>query len=84
MASNAELVIPPFMEALNKAASYLDPEFGVLGVTDFFTSLKHDKPQRQTGYAARWLWRAVFDLDDVDVGPMRRQYLEYKFDTGKY
>jgi len=79
-----EPVIPPFLGALDKASSYLDPAVGVLGVADFFTSLKYDKAERQHGYLTRWFWRSIFDLDNIDLGPARRQYIDYKFETGKY
>ncbi|KAG0606777.1 hypothetical protein M758_9G166600 [Ceratodon purpureus] len=74
-------MIPPFLNALDKASSYLDPAVGVLGVADFFTSLKHDKSERQHGYLTRWFWRSIFDLDNIDLGPERRQYMDYKFET---
>jgi betaine lipid synthase len=74
-------MIPPFMNALDKAASFLDPTVGVLGVADFFTSLKHDKPDRQHGYLTRWFWRSIFDLDNIDLGPERRQYMDYNCET---
>ncbi|KAL3676838.1 hypothetical protein R1sor_026786 [Riccia sorocarpa] len=69
-------MIPPFMAAVDKALSYLDPKFGILGVADFYTSEKYDKPDRQHGYLTRWFWRATFDLDGIDLGPERRQYLD--------
>ena len=84
MGLNPKPVIPPFLSALDKASSYLDPVVGVLGVADFFTSLKHDKAERQHGYLTRWFWRSIFDLDNIDLGPERRQYMDYKFETGKY
>lgn len=74
-------MIPPFLDAVDKASSYLDPAVGVLGVADFFTSLKHDKAERQHGYLTRWFWRSIFDLDNIDLGPERRQYMDYKFET---
>ena len=77
-------MIPPFLSALDKASSYLDPAVGVLGVADFFTSLKYDKAERQHGYFTRWFWRSIFDLDNIDLGPERRQYMDYKFETGNH
>eukprot|EP00250_Pteridium_aquilinum_P015018 c22330_g1_i1 orf=364-1188(-) len=70
-------MIPPFMDAVDKALSYLDQEKGIFGIADFYTSLKHDTPARQHGYISRWFWRTIFDLDNIDLGPARRQYLEH-------
>lgn len=72
-------MIPPFMDAVDTAISYLD-EDGILGVADFFTSSKYDLPNRQQTYSQRWFWRSVFDLDGIDLGPERRQYLEHKLE----
>lgn len=70
-------MIPPFMAAVDKALSYLDQEKGIFGIADFYTSLKHDTPTRQHSYICRWFWRTIFDLDNIDLGPVRRQYLEH-------
>lgn len=70
-------MIPVFMEAVDKCLSYLDPNIGVLAVADFYTSLKHDIPARQNSYICRWFWRSIFDLDNIDLGPARRQYLDH-------
>ncbi|CAK9216840.1 unnamed protein product [Sphagnum jensenii] len=72
-------MIPPFLDAVDKAASYLDPAVGIIGVADFFTSSKYDSPARQHSYLTRWFWRCIFDLDNVDLGPERRQYLDRLF-----
>eukprot|EP00850_Spirogloea_muscicola_P021425 SM000249S08236 [mRNA] locus=s249:17321:22871:+ [translate_table: standard] len=72
-------MIPPFMDAVDQALTYLEKD-GILGVTDFFTSAKHDLPNRQHTFAQRWFWRSVFDLDGIDLGPERRQYLEHKLE----
>ena len=71
-------MIPGFNAAVDKATSYLKDE-GLLGVADFFVSAKYDLPLRQMGWADRWFWRSIFDLDNIDLGPERRQYLDYKF-----
>jgi betaine lipid synthase len=71
-------MIPPFYAAVDRAISYLDPEDGLLGVCDFFTPSKFDLPMRQLGWARRFFWRAVFDTDNIDVGPERRQYLDHQ------
>lgn len=70
-------MIPPFMDAVDKALSYLDEEKGIFGIADFYTSLKHDTPGRQNGFISRWFWRTIFDLDNIDLGPARRQYLDH-------
>lgn len=79
-----ETVIPPFLDAVDKAICYLDPAIGILGVADFFTSSKFDSSDRQHGYFTRWFWRCVFDLDNIDLGPERRHYLDHEFEKGKF
>lgn len=50
-------VIPPFHSAIDHAISYLDPNDGFLGVTDFYVSSRYDLPCRQLGYLRRFFWR---------------------------
>ena len=49
-----------------------------MAVTDFYVSAKHDLPLRQMNWMKRFFWRATFDLDGIDLGPERRDYLEHK------
>ena len=70
-------MIPPFHAAVDRAVSYLDQEEGLLGVADFFTSSKYDLPLRQMPWSRRFFWRSVFDTDNIDIGPERRQYLDH-------
>lgn len=70
-------MIPPFHAAVDRAVSYLDKDTGLLGVADFFTSSRFDLPLRQMSWARRFFWRAVFDTDNIDLGPERRQYLDH-------
>lgn len=70
-------MIPPFHAAVDRAVSYLDQEDGLLGIADFFTSSKYDLPLRQMPWARRFFWRSVFDTDNIDIGPERRQYLDH-------
>lgn len=71
-------MIPDFYGAVDAAASYLDPTNGILGVTDFYVSSKFDFPLRQRTWFRRFFWRCIFDLDGIDIGPERRQYLDHK------
>ncbi|KAL4857543.1 DNA mismatch repair protein 6 [Chlorella vulgaris] len=71
-------MIPPFHAAVDRAISYLDREQGLLGVCDFFASSKYDLPLRQMSPLRRFFWRSVFDSDNIDVGPERRQYLDHQ------
>ncbi|KAH6558747.1 hypothetical protein KP509_1Z048000 [Ceratopteris richardii] len=73
-------MIPPYMDAVDRALSYLDEERGIFGIADFYTSLKHDRPERQHNFFSRWFWCTTFDLDGIDLGPARRQYLEHHLD----
>ena len=49
-------VIPPFIQAIDRAVSYLEQE-GIMGVTDFYVSGKYDLPMRQMGWLRRFFWR---------------------------
>ncbi|KAH7444902.1 hypothetical protein KP509_02G097000 [Ceratopteris richardii] len=64
-----------FMAVIDKSIKMLDPD-GLLGVVDYFTSSKHDLPNRQHAFVPRWLWRVAFDPFGYDIGPERRQYLD--------
>ncbi|KIY91411.1 betaine lipid synthase [Monoraphidium neglectum] len=74
-------MIPPFIDAVDNATSWLAPD-GLMGVTDFFVSGRYDVPMRQMSWARRFFWRGVFDIDNIDIGPERRQYLETKLEVG--
>jgi hypothetical protein len=70
------------MDAVDNALSMLSPG-GLLGVADFYVSGKYDCPERQHPYYRRWFWQAVFDLDNINLGPERRAYLDHKLETGE-
>lgn len=72
-------MIPPFIDAIDNAVSWLAPD-GLLAVSDFFVSARYDVPMRQMTWARRFFWRSVFDIDNIDIGPERRQYLETKLE----
>ncbi|KAI8469365.1 MAG: hypothetical protein J3K34DRAFT_282994 [Monoraphidium minutum] len=72
-------MIPPFVDAVDNATSWLAPD-GLMGVSDFFVSARYDVPMRQMPWGRRFFWRAVFDIDNIDIGPERRQYLETKLE----
>jgi betaine lipid synthase len=73
-------MIPPFLDAIDNATSWLHPEDGILGVADFYVSSKYDLPMRQLAWGRRFFWRATFDVDNIDVGPERRAYLDSKLE----
>merc|ERR1719426_476578 len=64
--------------AIDKMFTYLNPEMGVVGVADFYVSAKFDFPHRQMSYFNRFLWKSIFDIDNIDLGPERRQYLDHR------
>ena len=74
--------IRDFMYVIDSTISMLSKD-GLVGVVDYFTSLKYDLQNRQHSYVCRWLWRAAFDYTGYDVGPERRQYLEHKLEAGE-
>ena len=73
-------MIPPFIAAIDNGISMLDDENGILGIADFFVSSKFDLPLRQMSWARRFFWRAIFDQDNIDLGPERRAYIEHKLE----
>jgi hypothetical protein len=127
-------VIPPFIDAIDNATSWLAPD-GFLAVSDFFVSARYDVPMRQVrprgarprarargwgrraeregarafapsasgpsiapaprphltlpptpqpqmNWGRRFFWRSIFDIDNIDIGPERRAYLETKLEVG--
>ena len=72
-------MIPPFHDAVDNAVSWLAPD-GLLGVADFYVSGRYDTPMRQMPWARRFFWRSVFDIDNIDIGPERRAYLETRLE----
>jgi betaine lipid synthase len=72
-------MIPPFIDAVDNATGWLAPD-GLIGVTDFYVSSKYDLPLRQMPWQRRFFWRATFDVDNIDVGPERRAYLDSKLE----
>ncbi|KAJ3030274.1 hypothetical protein HDV00_008989 [Rhizophlyctis rosea] len=68
---------------IDRLAQIISPT-GIFGVADFYVSPKRsDDPSRQLSWLSRWFWAIWFDLDNVFLNPMRREYLEYKFKTIK-
>ncbi|MCO5608184.1 hypothetical protein L7F22_062390 [Adiantum nelumboides] len=65
-----------YISVIEKSLKMLDQD-GFIAVLDYFTSSKFDLPNRQQAYIPRWLWRVLFDTFGYDIGPDRRQYLEY-------
>eukprot|EP00879_Flechtneria_rotunda_P011867 GHRR01012396.1.p1 GENE.GHRR01012396.1~~GHRR01012396.1.p1 ORF type:complete len:672 (+),score=176.99 GHRR01012396.1:1113-3128(+) len=72
-------MIPPFHDAVDSAVSQLSAD-GLLGMADFYVSAKYDTPMRQMCWARRFFWRSIFDIDNIDIGPERRAYLETKLE----
>ncbi|KAF6256794.1 hypothetical protein COO60DRAFT_1656840 [Scenedesmus sp. NREL 46B-D3] len=70
---------PSFHDAVDNAVGQLAPD-GLLGVADFFVSGKYDTPMRQMQWGRRFFWRSIFDIDNIDIGPERRAYLETKLE----
>jgi betaine lipid synthase len=71
------MIRDPFA-AIDKMFAYLNPDSGVVGVSDFYVSAKFDFPHRQMGYMTRIIWKSIFDIDNIDLGPERRQYLDHR------
>jgi betaine lipid synthase len=72
-------MIPTFYKAIDHAYELLGDD-GFIGVTDFYTPEKYDT-RNQMHWVSRMFWLSLFDLDNIKLGPERRQYLEYKFET---
>ncbi|GBG63137.1 hypothetical protein CBR_g36906 [Chara braunii] len=67
------------MSVIDAAAAYLADD-GLVGVADFFTSARHDNPNRQHSAIKRWFWRLVFERANMDLSHQRRSYLDYVFE----
>lgn len=83
-------MIPPFYQLLDRCDQVLDPERGLLGVVDFYTSRDAGIKERAIGtqskrvsWMAKWFWECWFELDNVHLHASRRDYLEYKMGTIK-
>lgn len=72
-------MIPKYHIAISHAKNLLDPATGVIGVVDFIVSQKYDECFRQMCWLKRFFWRAWFDLDNIDIGPEKRTFLEHIF-----
>lgn len=73
-------MIPPFLSAVDNAINMLDDKVGLFGIADFYVSSKFDLPLRQHPWSRRFFWRSIFDIDNIDLGPERRQYIEHKLE----
>ncbi|OCF62173.1 betaine lipid synthase [Kwoniella mangroviensis CBS 10435] len=83
-------MIPPFYQLLDRCDQVLDPQRGLMGVVDFYTSGDGGNKERAIGTAskrvswlAKWFWECWFSLDGVNLHASRRDYLEYKMGTIK-
>ncbi|OCF42021.1 betaine lipid synthase [Kwoniella heveanensis CBS 569] len=83
-------MIPPFYQLLDRCDQVLDPQRGLIGVVDFYTSRDTGNKERAIGTAskrvswiAKWFWECWFSLDNVQLHASRRDYLEYKMGTIK-
>ena len=88
--SYALSMIPTFLVVLDRIDHVLDPENGLIGVVDFYTSSKagslHEKTiggeRKECSWISRWFWQIWFDFDKVYL-TQRREYLEHRFGTIK-
>ncbi|KAI8076787.1 uncharacterized protein BX664DRAFT_367349 [Halteromyces radiatus] len=80
-----------YYPVVDRVQSLLSPE-GIVGVCDFYVSGRtvpknnhHGVAHynRQCNWFTRYFWQMWFDLDHIQLGPGRRDYLEYKFGTIK-
>ncbi|WVQ75099.1 hypothetical protein IAR50_004708 [Cryptococcus sp. DSM 104548] len=83
-------MIPPFFQVLDRCDQVLDPQRGLMGVVDFYTSRETSQKERAIGTAskrvswfAKWFWECWFAFDNVHLHGSRRDYLEYKMGTIK-
>ncbi|KAH7103697.1 hypothetical protein BKA62DRAFT_48646 [Auriculariales sp. MPI-PUGE-AT-0066] len=88
--SYALSMIPSFFTLLDRVEHVLDPECGLIGVVDFYTSSKagslHERAiggeRKECSWTSRWFWQIWFDFDKVYL-TQRREYLEHRFGTIK-
>lgn len=72
-------MMPNYHKVIQRVHDILDTYVGIVGMVDFVVSRKYDERLRQMSWFRRFLWRAWFDLDGVDVGPERRAFVEHLF-----
>nr|XP_018260370.1 betaine lipid synthase [Kwoniella dejecticola CBS 10117]OBR82528.1 betaine lipid synthase [Kwoniella dejecticola CBS 10117] len=82
-------MIPPFYQLLDRCDQVLDPQRGLMGVVDFYTSRDGGNKERAIGTAskrvswfAKWFWECWFSLDGVNLNASRRGEF-YKMGTIK-
>ncbi|GAA97150.1 uncharacterized protein L969DRAFT_92001 [Mixia osmundae IAM 14324] len=84
-------MIPNFYAVLDRVERFLHAD-GLFSVCDFYVSARDEnRPQvqavgdtgRQVGLLSRLFWLNWFSFDHVDLNPLRRDYLEYRFGTLK-
>lgn len=75
-------MMPPFFPIIDRVKSYLRQD-GRVGVCDFTVSNKYDTIQSM-GWARRFFWQSMFDLDGVHIGPDRRAYLKHMFPSTEW
>lgn len=79
-----------FYPVVDRIRSLLSPT-GIVGTVDFYVSGRSRAPaeqkspqqNRQCNWFTRTFWQLWFDLDHIQLGPSRRDYLEYRFGTLK-
>ena len=73
-------MIPTFHTCIDNCFDNLK-ESGYIAVADFYVSERYDKPERQMSWINRNFWKTWFDIDNIQLGPERRAYLEHMFHT---
>lgn len=83
-------MIDNFFPVVDRIQELLAPK-GIFGIADFYVSGKSPSPaeklsgsqNRQCSWLTRFFWQIWFDFDHINLGPGRRDYVEYKFGTLK-
>ncbi|KAG8984034.1 hypothetical protein FRB93_006827 [Tulasnella sp. JGI-2019a] len=84
-------MIPTFYPLLDRCDQVLDPQQGLIGVVDFYTSRDSTSTReraigtasKRVSWFSKWFWECFFHFDNIHLHASRRDYLEYKMGTIK-
>jgi betaine lipid synthase len=68
-------MMPTWLKVIDSVKRYLLND-GIIAICDFGINHKYEM-----SWFRRFFWRSIFDIDNIDIGPERRDYLKHRFHT---
>ena len=68
-------MMPNYLTVIDTVKEYLHPN-GIVAVCDF--GVKH---KYEMSWYRRFFWKSIFDIDNIQLGPERKDYLKHCFET---